>query len=501
MTGDALISDMARKLWSKEHPDQPCPADHIPTPVDLAAWLPECPEAAHLEAGERLAALYGLSDGGGCRWRLGRIVMGRTWRYNARTGEPQEVPNATGIPRGEQSLTLTAWERPGKSGPGWGSMGTFQEVHKVWKDQPAEHRPKHPLAPLVAAWLERPKRVEADRRAQAILPLSLKNAFLFNPKHDRLPDGLSEALTGPQEPAQGQLPFMPDRTINGLVPVLPIRLYDLATRGRKEPGRGAPIAQRLFFETLLSVGRLDRLPGQTARLDVKLRALTAWLWPKGWDRKRDLPKLRRALIELHNMRVDYRRMEWALVLVTRLPHAGTSLDDEIGFRVEHLPGSERGPLIDRPALRNLGLVSAPAWRSFLRLAYLWDAANLKNKGRRIYATRPEVERDPAGQILGTDGQPLRRRDGRPIADWRHGAQTGEIERNPRADLVPDLGPDDLIRLAFDEGVPSKNTSAFRMRLQRARQAIRTLEDQGLIAVERTGGGGLRLLERWRGEDD
>ena len=124
-TGPEIVTALALAVWAKDNPGKACPADHIPTPETLAAWLLECPGAAHLEAGERLAALYGLSDGGGCRWRLGRIVMGRTWRYNARTGEPQEVPNATGIPRGEQSLTLTAWERPGKSGPGLGVHGHF----------------------------------------------------------------------------------------------------------------------------------------------------------------------------------------------------------------------------------------------------------------------------------------------------------------------------------------------------------------------------------------
>ena len=490
-TAAEILEAVSRFAWYEAHQNKDCPPDCIPTAAALAAWLPECPEATAAEAGELLEAILPMGDrslsGYVTSWRWERVQTGPDTHYLAAIGGG----DMHGLPPIPASLVHQIWLEVLRSGRLRSGLAVRLQ----------EDRKKHPLAPLVKAWLKWPKRVEADRRAQAILPLSLKNAFLFNPKHDRLPEGLSEALTGMQEPAQGLLPFMPDRTINGLVPVLPIRLYDLATRGQPPSRRGAPLAQRMFFETLLSVGRLDRVPGQTARLDVKLRDLVAWLWPKGWQRNRDLPKLRRALIELHNMRVDYRRMEWALVLVTRLPHAGTSLDDEIGFRVEHLPGSERGPLIDRAALRNLGLVSAPAWRSFLRLAYLWDAANLKNKGRRIYATRPEVERDPAGQILGRDGQPLRRRDGRPIADWRHGAQTGEIERNPRADLVPDLGPDDLIRLAFDEDAARKNTSAFRMRLQRARQAIRTLEDQGLIAVERTGWGGLRLLERWRGEDD
>ena len=284
-----------------------------------------------------------------------------------------------------------------------------------------------------------------DTWDQGILPLSFKNAFLFGtPAHDRLPSELSNAVMG-QQPAMSQLPLFDDTPrVNGLVPVLPLRLYELASSGRKEAGRGAPLSQRLFFEALLSVGRLDRVPGKTAVLRVKLRELIAWLWPKGWDRSRNLPRLRRSLIELHNMRVSWQRSQWALVLVLALPDNRTALDDYVILRVEHLPGSERGPLIDRQQLRHLGLVSAPAWRSYLRLAYLWDEANKHNNGRRIYATRPEVERGPAGQILGPDGRPLRHKDGRAIADWRHGARTGATERNPRADRVPELGPDELI---------------------------------------------------------
>ena len=136
-TAADLVESLSRLLWAKDNPGKDCPPDRIPTTETLAAWLPEFPEATHLEAGERLAALYGLSDGGGCRWRLGRT--------------------ATLKPRGEWSLTLLAWERPSPGRPGWGSMGKLEEVHKVWLALPAEDRPKHPLAPLVAAWQERPQ--------------------------------------------------------------------------------------------------------------------------------------------------------------------------------------------------------------------------------------------------------------------------------------------------------------------------------------------------------
>lgn len=69
--------------------------------------------------------------------------------------------------------------------------------------------------------------------------------------------------------------------------------------------------------------------------------------------------------------------------------------------------------MDRLALREVGLVSAPAWRSYLRLAYLWDDVKRKSGGRRVFATRPEVKRvaGPGSGIVDAYGRPVLRKDG------------------------------------------------------------------------------------------
>ena len=59
-------------------------------------------------------------------------------------------------------------------------------------------------------------------------------------------------------------------------------------------------------------------------------------------------------------------------------------------------------------------MSAPLWRAFLRLAYLWDKAKAANNGARIYATRPVVARGAGGVILDADGKPLRARRAAPL---------------------------------------------------------------------------------------
>ena len=200
-------------------------------------------------------------------------------------------------------------------------------------------------------------------------------------------------------------------------------------------------------------------------------------------------------------KLDGTRVTWELAVVRTALSACkhfqpriTRLDDAIVFRVEHLPGSEHGPLIDRDLVRGWAAVSAPAWRTSLRLAYLWDKAKAANNGARIYATRPVVARGAGGVILGADDKPLRDRRGAVVKDWsdpravhlganRKPAGAGNppaIERNPAADRVPALDPDDLIRLAYDENITrSKRDKRPPPGL---RKALRAKEAAGEVAT-------------------
>ena len=198
------------------------------------------------------------------------------------------------------------------------------------------------------------------------------------------------------------------------------------------------------------------------------------------------------------MRIHYDRALWRLVAVDRLPADNADLDDPVVLRIQHLPGSGQGPLIDRPRLRLFGLQSAPAWRSYLRLAYIWDVAKASNGGRRIFATRPKVRRGMDGVLLDADGLPILRRGGAPVRDWSDaravvlcGADGLPIlERNPRADRVPVLSLDDLARLGFND---KTNRGNRRMRAERTRAALADMERQGAVKLEQDGDG-LRVLE-------
>ena len=246
-------------------------------------------------------------------------------------------------------------------------------------------------------------------------------------------------------------------------------------------------------------GRWLVVPGRDGGA-ITLREVVEWLYPHwrdeqgrrrgGWDRKY-LTAVRRAMAQLHNLRIEHDGWEWGLAMFGKLPTATVRLDDELEFLVRYLPGSERGPLVDRPQLRLQGLASAPRWRLYLRLAYLWDEAKGRNGGHRIYASRPVVNRDPEGHILDQHGKRVFER-GAPTRNGHHPRAVriyeGDrllTEPSPRVDRLPELGPDDLARLAFDEHLTPSNR---RSRARDARKALRALETASLVVCVWGGGG-------------
>ena len=162
-------------------------------------------------------------------------------------------------------------------------------------------------------------------RNQGILPLGLDRTTPLGPI---------------QESEQGYLPGLEPAT--SLVPPVPwLTLYDLTGVGPVQTrGRGAPLAQRLFVEVLTAVLIGDRDPEWSTAPPVTLRDLFEWLWPRyydhaadrmrgGYDRSKHLEPLRRALVELDNMRILHDRYERRLIRVDDLPTAATALDDPI----------------------------------------------------------------------------------------------------------------------------------------------------------------------------
>ena len=340
-TVDEILTAEIRIAWAKAHDGADCPPEHTVNPAAaLGAWVVPIDVVR--------AAVAAASDAVG--------LDAPPW--------PVVSPTDAAIPFGFALYSLflaIRSERPDLLPSPDPSRHPVEDQHAAWRALP-EPRPPFWLAHLVAAW-QAAQPIERDRRPRGILPDSWRRARY----HDHLP-----LLQRPYPEAPGKmagdqhlLPLAELETPSVVVPALPLALYDSGAGPLASRGRGAPYAQRLFVEVLLDVGRLDRVPGQTARVEVPLRDLVTWLWPKRWQRTRsgdrpgDLEQLQRALLELDGTRVLWDRMLWRLVGVQALPTTTTRLDDVIVFRVEHLPGSEHGPLIDRDSVRRWGAVSAP----------------------------------------------------------------------------------------------------------------------------------------------
>ena len=484
-TADEIVAALARLCWSeKPRSKRKCP---LPTWSDQVQWYHRIPI---VEANRALSAVLGEDAAYWQPWPL--------------DGSPSDMLATYPVAVDELPPLLEV-----------------TKVHQRWVELPGP-RPPHPLQAVVSSWLER---VIPDRRPKAILPQSLRGARCEEVSNDQLPFLLD--LTTPMGAQQDYLRGLePPPSV--LVPVLPLRLYDLA--GGPKSGRIAPVAQRMFFEILMSVDRVDRGPGKTVLIEVPYRELMAWIWPNLLERKWNLDHhllltIHSALLELDAMRIEWERQLWRLVSVLALPTAATRFDDEAVFRVELLPGSDHGPMTDRRALRQWGVVSVVAWRAKLRLAYLWDLAKRRNNGARVYATRPQVWRGRHGVLRGADGQPLRTADGSIVKDWsdRRAVPLGAdgqpalirtpgessaadkprmiadpdaqpvYERNPAADRVPELGPDDQIRLGYDDNLDALLSGTRRKRLYDSRKTFRKIESAGQLVIEQSGEG-MRLLE-------
>ena len=269
-------------------------------------------------------------------------------------------------------------------------------VGHVDKAAQATRKPNtNPLFPLVQAWQRaRAVPIEPDSKPRGILPHTLRAAVVA--QREALPVGEGSAV--------GALPEL-EWESSGIVPALPLEVLDRSGAPITTPGHGAPLGARVWYDAILAYDRKSRSDGGTVLLRTTLADVTDWLWGPGkWRPDRHLAPLRRALLEVDSFRVAYERREWRMVGVEALPTRDTALTDPLPFRIRLPFESDRGPLIDRVAMRALGRVSTTAWRAWIRLAYLWDAAAGRNNGLRIYAWRPAVKRDAQGVLLDADGR-------------------------------------------------------------------------------------------------
>ena len=319
--------------------------NQAPTPEDLAAWLPECPEALQAEAGERLRqGLWQAANTPDLPGDLAHTALLATLADRWGWGAAEAGLAAVG--RGPTATVTTPADR----------------VHQVWLAIPKD-RPKHPLGPVVRAWQERPPRVHPEtRKDKRILPV----VQVLDPHRDRVQGVLFGGLTEGRAARQEQeLPLFQEFPERKRVPLLEIA--DSAGVPVMAQGRGAPLERRFFIRTLATVRPQDR-HREHVRMAITLRELVNGLFPKGWERRRDLPRLAHALKTAREYTIpsiwEGSVGYWWPIALRHMP-ANPGLADKIILDIAFPPNSRTGPTVELPEMDNLSVESGPRHGAYI----------------------------------------------------------------------------------------------------------------------------------------
>lgn len=207
--------------------------------------------------------------------------------------------------------------------------------------------------------------VRPEHRPDPILPVVVESVSEApERKAGRLAFG---GIVEDRKSLPAQLPLLP-RPEGPRVPLLELADYrGIASMAR---GRGAPLDLRLAVAVcVLTPHAVRAAQGQIA---VTVRELRDFLFPNGWQRNRDWPRIQTALWKAHNYMLPG-RYEWRGRTVCgwvpfRLEGGvgdDAGLDDVVLIEVKLPPGSSHGPIIDRDDLTQLGVRSAPMFRAYI----------------------------------------------------------------------------------------------------------------------------------------
>lgn len=372
-----ILEAEARFQWWERHQAE-CPGDQVPDETTLLVVLPQCPDAAQDEARKAAVAMRLIGPESTMP-----EVPAEHWRWMA-AGDPAEREKAHAEGREMLLEAIEAKEMPRRFDPekylastlpriAWvvftrpvfvdgfplSELFTIQGVHDAWLAIPKADRPRHPLAPIVSAWLNRPVEVEPERRKdKRILPV----VRITESRLERVRGMLFAGLHEGRHIEAPELPLFPDVAPAKRVPLLD--LVDAAGLPVMARGRGAPLPLRLFVRTLASV-RLEHRGVPTVRLTLTLRELRDGLFPGGSYRSvKDWPKLRHALMTARDYAIHDGRGRWWPLALRSMPD-DPGLDDLIVLDVAFPPESHSGPVVNLRAMDSLSVDSAARWRAYI----------------------------------------------------------------------------------------------------------------------------------------
>jgi len=390
-TAPEILTALAAAIRSEAPPPTPDAAIRSeappPTPDELADWLPQCPDHARQEHGRRLISCLpplpdGLNQKLDDRKRLLMLVgmhctitIGRRGEAGTEGRFMDPDPKWTARVQALQlnSFRMALWatstsdERlniePSELAD-W-----CQWVHLAWRSKQKAEQVRHPLAPIVRDWQDRPVEVEPDRRRdKRILSVMRATETESRPERQRgmLFGGLIDARTA--EVDGPQLPLL-EPTKPEIKHVAILDLADASGVPVMARGRGAPLAARAYVRLPLSVRPEDRRR-ESVRLAIKVAELRKGLYPNGWRSGKHWPEIRDVLRDIHNFTI---RLPdgglWFMLALRRLPDGSDGKvprDDELVIiDVAYPPGSSTGPVIDLPEMDRLSVGSASRWRAYI----------------------------------------------------------------------------------------------------------------------------------------
>ena len=165
-------------------------------------------------------------------------------------GKPPRLPTLAG---------LTEWATEAPDDGEWnvvfrkGDWKTLQLRHQEW-----DGKSDHFLFPIIRAWQSNPIDVKPDKRENGIMPKPAAAVRRMVQTGELFPASLTPGPVG------GRLPDMPTYR-DEIVPSLPAVLFD---QTRMTPATGAPLALRLFVESMLSTDRALREGTRSQRIAI-----------------------------------------------------------------------------------------------------------------------------------------------------------------------------------------------------------------------------------------
>ena len=428
---DAIIAEI------DEQPAAP------PTSRELGEWIGggNCPAEALEDAARSLGAMGVIccnSEG------TPAIAYGSI--------NPKTLRLESGLLHVELEASTIALRENGKrsiAGPGtvirveW----PVRDIADRWITLDPNQQPEFPLTLLVQAWHSRPRPAMLSTRTTGRIPPA--ELGMATQADRRAGNPFSHAA----HVGEGQLVlpgFQTDRT----APALPLQLYDMGLGAvHAEKSTGAPLALRIFVESILAVSQQDRRGEGPVVISMTLRDLLNRLYP-GPRRPKPReywPRLMKASETLDSTEA---RIPWydpdigrgglrRVVSLVDIPRGPGALDDLVSIVVDLPPGSQNGPQVS-DNLGLWGLRHRREYRTLLNLPYWWHIP---------------------GQTV------------RPVG-WRADGKGRHWQRATDPDRYPAMSDDELVDIVF----PTSGRARVSNLVGEARQVLKNLERAGELRI-------------------